>query len=599
MRVRRLTTALLCAAALLPLPSGADDAATASEGADPDARRIELRDLETAPPGWGAITIESWRAGPAGDAPSAPAPDLAARPEAAPTPIRLREAVAIAVTSNPNIAVNKIDPIVAESAVGAQEGKFDVVAFADVNYSETREQTASTITGEQTDALQTDAGLRRALETGGALELKLSQDRTRTDSPVANLNPQYRARLDLTLTQPLLRGAGLDFAGLEIEIARTSAAVSREVFVSQVSQTVADVENAYWDLLAAQEALEVARQSLALAEKLQRDNEVQVQVGTLAPIEVLQAKTAVARREEELLIADNRVENAQDQLRALLGYRAHEGVAFRPSDDPAVDARRLDADEELRKAYEKRPDYRQARLNLQSRSQSLKLSENALLPKLDLAASAGLNGLSGAPQAGSLFAPTSLSGTLNLETTPIGIPGITAFPFTADLAPSGGTSAADRNLSGSWGQALENMVDGRRRSWGVGVGFEIPLENRAAEAAFVSAKLEAHKARLQIRALEELILVEVRATVRNAETNLKRVKTTRVATQLAEEQLAAEEKKLEVGLSTNFQVLDFQDQLAQARLAEVQARADYARSLVNLQLRTGTLLDAVGVTIAD
>ncbi|MBZ0252226.1 MAG: TolC family protein, partial [Candidatus Methylomirabilis sp.] len=104
---------------------------------------------------------------------------------------------------------------------------------------------------------------------------------------------------------------------------------------------------------------------------------------------------------------------------------------------------------------------------------------------------------------------------------------------------------------------------------------------------------------LQIRALEELILVEVRATVRNAETNLKRVKTTRVATQLAEEQLAAEEKKLEVGLSTNFQVLDFQDQLAQARLAEVQARADYARSLVNLQLRTGTLLDSVGVTIAD
>lgn len=584
-------------------PARADDPPASEDAPAPEAAapftpfemRVGAGDTEST--GWGTIAIESWKRDAHTGAEPAPAADAADYGAVAPArrPLPLGEAVAIALARNPSIAVSRIEPQIAEAAIGGQEGLFDFRVFADVNYTEDTQQTASTILGEETKSYTHDAGIRRALETGGSVELKFAQTRTETDSPVASLNPQYRSTLDLTGTQSLLKGAGLDYNRLRIEIARTDHKISQEALAEQISQVIGQVVNAYYALQAAYKGLDVARESLSLARKLQRDNEIQVEVGTLAPIEILQAKTAVAQREEDVLIAENALADAQDALRTLLGLREHTGYEFVPTTDPLVEVRKIALDQEIARAFENRHDFRQAHLALERENRNLKLAENELLPQLDLVAGVGLNGLAGGVQQTQGLAPTSLSGEITLDTTPIGIPGDTTFPFDLDIAPSASTT--DRKLSGGFVQSLEEMFNVEGHTWSVGVAFEMPLENRTAEAAHVGAKLAARRARLSLLQLENQIVFEVRQAVREIETNLKRIKTTEAATRLAVEQLDAEEKKLEVGLSTNFQVLDFQQQLSSSRLAEIRARTDYARALVNLYLRTGTMLDRAHVSV--
>lgn len=570
---------------------------TPSEAAPFEPFDLRVGPAEAERPGWGTIAVESWKKGAHEGAEATPAVSAGDYAAVAPVrrPIALGEAVAIALARNPSIAVSRIEPQIAESAIGGREGLFDFRLFADVNYTEDKQQTSSTILGEITKTYTHDVGVRRAIETGGNVELKLSQTRTETDSPVTSLNPQYRTRLDLSATQSLLKGAGLETNRLRIEIARTDHKISQEAFAEQVSQIIGQVVNAYYALQAAYKGLDVAHESLALARKLQHDNEIQVEVGTLAPIEVLQAKTAVARREEEVIVAEQRLDDAQDTLRTLLGLREHAGFTFVPTTDPLVDVRKIALDVEIEKAFENRHDYRQARLALERENKNLKLGENELLPKLDLVANLGLNGLAGRPQNVAGFGPTSLSGDITLDTTPIGIPGDTTFPF--DLAVTPATTTTNNKLKGDLFDSFGEMIKGEGHTWGVGLAFEMPLENRAAEAAHVAAKLAARRARLSLLQLENQIVFEVREAVRQIETNLKRIKTTEAATRLAEEQLDAEEKKLEVGLSTNFQVLDFQQQLSASRLSGINARTEYARGLVNLYVRTGTMLDRAHVTV--
>jgi outer membrane protein TolC len=293
--------------------------------------------------------------------------------------------------------------------------------------------------------------------------------------------------------------------------------------------------------------LEVRLQQLALAERLLDQIRRQVAVGTLAPIEVLQAETNIARTKERILVGQNTVRSAEDRLKRVMNFSLtgeFADVELLPVDAPAYTAPALDQDIQIQQALGHRPELMQAKIALENQHINLVFDKNQTLPTLDLTASLRFNGL-------------------------------------------------DDSVGGS----VEEFELDKRYRWDVGVVFRYPLANRRAKGRLEQSRLAIRQQLLRIKNLEQNIIAEVRAAVRDALTNAQRVQATRAASRLAEKQLEAEEKKLQVGLATVFTVLQFQEDLAIERSNEINALTDYLKAIVRLEEVKGTLLQAYDILL--
>jgi outer membrane protein TolC len=333
-------------------------------------------------------------------------------------------------------------------------------------------------------------------------------------------------------------------------VARGNREIALTNFRGQVIQSLFTTIQGYWSLVQALDALEVARESLRLALRLLEQNRVQVRVGTLAPIEVTQAEAGVASREEGAIVAEAAVRDAEDRLkRALLIDPANVfDYTLVPTDRPEFTPVEIQLGPNLEAVIRLRPELAAARTDLQNREANLRLARNQRLPELNMVGSVGLNGLD--------------TGFANAE-------------------EQLGTEAADQY------------------QWSAGLLFSYPLGNRAGRNRVAGQELALRQARMALRNLDLQVAEEVRAAVRAVNTNVKRVEATRESTRLAREQLTAEQKRLAVGLSTSFEVLRLQTDLATARNAEIRAITEYRVSLANLDRTAGTLLDRVGVTVTE
>ncbi|MFQ5894754.1 MAG: TolC family protein [Nitrospinota bacterium] len=485
-----------------------------------------------------------------GGAPWAQPPPPAPRP--AQLALSLREAISLALSKNFDILIESFVPRIRETDVVREESVFDPAATADLVAQKDIAQSPSRFfpggvsrSGEQKVTL----GFEQRVVSGAQYRLALEGLRVTTNSGNVLFDPRFEGNLVLTLTQPLLKDFGVDVNRAQIRIAQLSRDQSLLAYRARVIEVLSLVQGAYWELVFAIEDLATKRKSLELAKDLLRRNRIQVEVGTLAPIEILQAEAAVASREEDVIVAENAVRDAEDRLKRILnlpgGLRDWE-TRILPTDKPQFRPEPVNLRESIRTALRARPDYRQLRLRVQSQRIQLQRARNQTLPQLNLLASAGLTGLDNTRR-----------------------------------------GAADRLSSGDF------------YSWEVGVGFRIPLGNRAARSGLTRRRLEALQAALELRNLEQKVIEEVRAGVRRLVRDEKRVAATRVARRLAEKQLDAQEKKFSVGLSTSREVLEDQEALATALIGEVNAIVDYNKSLVNLARVTSTALEKHRVVLED
>ena len=325
----------------------------------------------------------------------------------------------------------------------------------------------------------------------------------------------YTGEATLRATQPLLKNFGSEVTKTQILIAQNNLTISKEDFRRQVITITSRVQQAYWDLVFRRQDLEVQKQQLVLAQQLLDQIRKQVAVGTLAPLDVLQAETNIARNEERILVADNALRAAEDRLKrvmsfSLIGERAD--IVIVPADPPMYTDPALDQDEEIRQALDQRADLIQAKLTLENQHIGLVFDKNQALPTLDLEATLRLNGI-------------------------------------------------DNRFGGSF----EEIEPTKRYGWGVGMTFRYPLQNRQAKSRVQQSQLAIRQQMVRIKDLEENIIAEVRNSFRDVLTNAQRVQATRIASRLAQKQLEAEEKKLQVGLATVFTTLQFQDVLSQQR----------------------------------
>jgi outer membrane protein len=488
--------------------------------------------------------------------------------------LSLQDVIANTLKSNVSIAVQEFQSKIRKEEIITQESEFDPSLSFEAKLEDSTEQSGSAFADPlvvKTRRHIWEVGFDQKLALGTQYGISFLGQRDRTNSTFAGLNPQFTTRAEINLTQPLLKNFGFDINKSNILIAKNNLNISDFDFKNKVIEVIADAENVYWDLVFSREDLKVHQKSVGRARDLERRVKAQVEVGTMAPLEILQAQSEVASREEAVIQARKLIQDNQDNLKNILNisFDSPEGMKeIRPLDSPKflVEAP-VPLKESISTALKMRPDYLTKKKELDNKNIQVKFNENQLYPSLDLVGSFGLNGISGTAIPVRNFNPPPLT-----TTNPFG---------------------------GSYGKSIGNAFSGDYPSWEAGLVFKYPLGNRAARSRLTVSKLETAQLLMDIKDLEKTIVVEVREAVRQINTDKKRVQASRIARRLAKEKLIAEEKKFEVGLSTSFEVLQFQTDLAEEQSKELKAVIDFNKSKIKLRKVLATTLEKYNIQMAS
>jgi outer membrane protein TolC len=469
-------------------------------------------------------------------------------------PLSAREAVGLSLNHNLDIEVARYQPWIEDQNIFAAMGTWDHTAYASVQDQRSVSPGTSVLNGVahvHSEATAFTVGVRKVTPLGLAYDVNFTNDRSETNDQSFILNPIWSQTLGGTVTMPLLRGLGTEANTATLVVARHTRDQSVASFEKSLTDSVFQVTQAYWDLVFAIENKKVKDQSLEVAIRLLGDTRRKLDRGLAARIDVTQAEAGVASQQEGILTAEAAVFSSIDRLKRLVDPALlREEVMLVPVDAPRVQGADLDekvaVDQGMEDAMARRPEIRQLHSQLLSQDATITQAQNSLLPKLDFVGSGGLNG-----------------------------------------------------TEGTFSASNKDVRAGDFYNWSVLLSFEYALEQSSARGTLNRAELEKRRFLLQVRNLENQILVEVRDAVRSIKTDEKRIEATRRARILSQEQLDGEISRNEHGLSTTFRVLDVQKDLVQARTNELKALIDYHLDESRLQQATGVLLEKNGIVMKE
>jgi outer membrane protein len=429
--------------------------------------------------------------------------------------------------------------------------------------------------------------------TGTSYIIALSGYRQSTNQLNTLFNPNVPTGLTLGFNQKLLNGFGYRANAKFIRIAKNDVAQADSVFRQQVMTTIANVLNLYNDLLYYRENVRVAEHALAYAQKLLSDNKRQVEIGTLAPIEVVRAESEVAARQQDLIVAQTNYLEQQEKLKTALSKHV----------DPELAAAQIDATDSLpdptpgdipsladalKEAEASRPEITQAELNIRNQQITIQAARNALLPSLDVFATYAPTGLSG----NSVLYGDCPAGTVRYGSVCY-TPGQTFPPTAFEPLPQTGTH------QGGLFQSLTQMFHGNYPDYSFGVTLTIPIRNRSGQADMATALLQERQLRTQLQQQKNNIAQDVRNAVIAVTQAKAQIEAAHKATILAQQTLDAEQKKFQLGESTVFLVIQAQRDLVTAQGTEAQAHDNYAKALTQYYQATGTTLREFHIELAE
>jgi len=470
--------------------------------------------------------------------------------------LTLDEAVQRAIERNLDIAVERLTPQTYDYILSSIRSRYRPTVTSGFSNGSRVSIPNSQLTGV-TDKLTTgtygwNAGLSQSVEWGGGnFAVNFNNNRQDSSNAFATRNPSYSSSFQASYTQPILRGFKIDSTRTSIKTTQISQDVSELNLQGTIATAVASVRNAYWDLLYTIRAVQVAEQSLALATKLVNDNRQRVEIGTMAPIDVVQAQAEEATRRQTLVQAQATRRTAELVLKRLIVDGTSDSlwnVTINPVDVPTIVEEPVDLQAAVGTALQNRIDLKRAHKQLESNDLSLVNLKNQTLPALDLTASYSLSGLGGTQ-----FQRSGLGGSVT-----------TVIP-------------------GGYLQSLQNIMNFDAPTWNVALNFSFPLGTSAADASLARARLQEQQTQAQIKSLELQVATEVTNIVLTLRSNRERVEAATAARELAQQRLDAAQSKFEVGLATNFEVVQAQRDLADAQNTALRALLDYTKSLVDLE----------------
>jgi outer membrane protein len=471
--------------------------------------------------------------------------------------LTLDEATARALERNLELAVERLNPQTFDLNIARLEAGYRPTLTSNVGQRALVRPPTNQLNGGtivQDDTTTYNAGILQALRWGGGeVSLQFNNNKQVTSNIFANFNPTYNSNFNATLVQPLLRGFAIDNVRQQLRVTALNRDISEIQLRGTIATTLARVRNTYWELVYAIDALDVARGSLELAERLVADNRARVEVGTMAPLDVVQAEAEVATRRQVVATAEATWRTSELELKRLIVNGTDDPLwraAINPTDRPTFAAEALDVEAAVRRALEMRTDLAQARKTLDSNDVTLRLLNNQRLPFVDLTANYGVQGLGG-----------------------------TAFVRQG----TGLGSSVIGTIPGGYSNAFNSLFGRDYPTWTAQLNITYPIGASAADAQYARGRVQRNQSAAQLRALELTVATEVTNAALQVENGLKRYEAAQAAQMLAQTRLGAEQSRFDVGLSTNFFVVQAQRDLVTAQSSALRALLDYRQALVDYQ----------------
>lgn len=489
--------------------------------------------------------------------------------------LSIEEAVQRGAEKNIDIAVARITPQLTDFTIAGLEASYRLnLTSSTSNQRNTRLPNLTTqgiLTPTTSTLTSWSGGIAQNLWKGGG-NYALNWTNSRNDSPsLVNLrNPTLQSGLTGNLTQPLMRGFRIDATRAAIRTNRLSQQNDEIGLTATVSSTQASVRNAYWDLVFAIQAVEAAQNSFDLAARLVQDNQSRVEIGTLAPIDIVTAQAEQATRRQALVQAQATVRTNELSLKRLIVSGTDDPLwtsSLNPVDRPPSTPEPINLEAAVTRALATRTDLQQSKNNLQISDINLQNQVDATRPQLNLVANYGLNGIGG-----TIFQRS-------------GVDPVTGGPSTTTV-PSG------------YLDALRNIVRLDAPVWTVGVNFAYPLGRSAQEATVERSRLSLRQTEANLKALELQIATEVTNAALTVQSSLESVQASAVASELSQKRLEAAQSKMEVGMATNYEVVQAQRDFVEARNNELRATLNYRKALVNFEAVQAVGTRGVGAAIA-
>ncbi|MBI2213275.1 MAG: TolC family protein [Acidobacteria bacterium] len=489
--------------------------------------------------------------------------------------MNLRDAIDSALERNENIIIERESLDSAIFAIDGARGAYDPLLRLDLAWRSATTPVNSSFSGApegelapENETTEAGASLSQLLGTGGSVSVLAGSSRATTDGEFAFLSPAYEARFGVELRQPLLRDRTIDSARLSVRASQADRDRAEGALRREVSQTIADVERAYWIFVATRRAITVQEDAVALASKQLDDTMSRIESGVAPETEAAQPRAELERRRGDLLATKEAAARAETALkRLILGDDTSAwSERLEPVEDITVEVQPIDAASEMDRALASRPELDVVDGTIARRKLESDFADDRIRPALDLVLSYDRFGLAGSPNA---------AGS--------GIPGLP------------GDVPAD--LEGNVGDAFGQLTDGDFDDARVALQLSVPIGNRSARAGAEIARNALAQAEAERTRVRKAIRAEVLDAVAATETAGARIDAARAAREAAEVQLMAEKERYDAGLSITFLVLTRQNDLAAARLAEIRALTDYRTARTELARATGSLLQERGIEL--
>ena len=487
-------------------------------------------------------------------------------------PLSMNDVISLTLENNLDIKVSRLNPLASEYAIRTNYLPFEPILQVDLNFTSDAARSRTQLTG--VDSVNQfvnnfDVGFFQNLQSGTDVAIEFSVNRTNSNNVFSTFNPAWFSQIRYQVTQRLLRGFGSDVNTRSIRIAKNNKTISEAQFERMVMDVVNQAEKSYWDLVFAAVDLKIKRESLELAEKTLHDNEIQVEVGSLAKLDLIQSRSQVATRREELIVSTFTQTQIQDHIKKVVSREPDPGLVLAklaPTQDASAPGQAdiLPVADAIRVALENRPERKEAILQLRNSEIEIQYAKNQLLPTLDVTGSYLHSGVGGTRTIRSAFEPDA--------------------PIIS-------------MIRGGAGDAFIDLLKMHSRGYAFGFHMEIPLSNAARQAEYSRVSVQQKTNEGNVKALDQQIALEVRNAINAVEMNKARVETATVASELAREQYEAEQRRFEVGASTVRFVLEEQRNLEQMQTNENAALVNYRKSLADYDRALGVTLQKNNINI--
>ena len=490
--------------------------------------------------------------------------------------LTLNDAIRLALSNNLEIAIEEFNEDLNRERLVDTRGFYDPILGFRFGWQSNKTPNTSSldagsgILARDASSLAYATTVRQNVPGGGSFSANFDNTKSETNSTFRFINPSFASAFDLSFTQPLWRGFLETPTRRQIKMYNLDTEITESQFQQRVSQIVQQVERQYWELVFAIENHETRRQSMQLAIIQHENNEKRVEIGVSAPIEITSSRAEVATREQDMIQSEVQIINAQNALKRLLAPDPRASLwnlTMIPTDRPARQVLQVSLEESINTALARRPELEQINLELEKNEVDRTYLKKEGKWAVDLTFDVRSTG-----SAGDVFR-------------------VDQFTREPELVPG-------HPFFGAFGKSLGQVFGFDFVSYGLFVDVEIPLRNRSNSAQLAQVGINERQIMSRVKNIQQMIIVEVRNAFESIGTQEKRLDAALLARELSLEQLEGENKRFQAGLSTNFEVLRFQRDLAQSRVQELRALVDYQLALTDLRTAMYTIVDESDIVLA-